>query len=108
MAWKTNALGVDISSAQKGLEWDVIAPFIDFAMIRAGGTDKSNATVAYDSQFAINIQGAYDNNVPVGVYFVPDPELNGVLQVPLGGYKSGARAKDPEYSFLQKVLQNKT
>jgi hypothetical protein len=105
MVWKNNAFGIDVSSAQTGLDWSVVSA--DFAMIKMGETNRTSGVIDYDQQFAVHVQGAYDNNIPVGAYFVPDAEINGTLQIPLSAYRNGARGKDIEYSFIQKTLQNK-
>jgi hypothetical protein len=105
MGWKDSAFGFDCSSAQTGLDWSVVSA--DFAIIKMGQTNRTTAVIDYDSQFALHVQGAYDNNIPIGAYFVPDPEINGTLQITLPGYKSRARMDDPEYKFIQSTLQNK-
>jgi hypothetical protein len=106
MGWKDNAVGIDVSSAQTGLDWSVVSA--DFAMVKMGETNRDSGVVDYDQQFAIHVQGAYDNNIPVGAYFVPDPEINGHNQVTLDAYRTGLRNNDPEYKFIRSTLQNKS
>lgn len=61
--YQTFALGLDISRYQK-VDWDVVAPHIDFVWAKCGeGTDW------IDPAFADHCQQAYDRDIPFGAYF---------------------------------------
>lgn len=56
--------GIDVSEFQGEIDWDTLAPQIDFAMIRAG-YGQNNA----DGQFARNMAECARLGIPCGVYW---------------------------------------
>ena len=63
---KTELLGIDVSSHNGTINWDVVKNNVDFAIIRIGyGEDDSNQD---DSQFARNISECERLGIPYGVY----------------------------------------
>jgi GH25 family lysozyme M1 (1,4-beta-N-acetylmuramidase) len=64
--------GVDVSSHQGTIDWPAVAKDgIQFAMIRVGGRyyGVDNGTVFEDNFARVNLQGALDAGLEVGVYF---------------------------------------
>lgn len=64
------ATGVDVSHYQGGINWGGLkARGVNFAIIRAGYRSVLSGSLAEDSTFRSNIQGAYAAGIPVGIYF---------------------------------------
>ncbi|MBQ6430740.1 MAG: hypothetical protein IJJ99_02530 [Oscillospiraceae bacterium] len=58
--------GIDVSAHQGTINWDVVAPQIDFAILRVGyGSDYTNQD---DSQWANNVAACERLGIPYGVY----------------------------------------
>ena len=58
--------GIDVSSHMGTINWSLVKPNIDFAIIRCGyGGDRTSQD---DSQWANNVKGCEQNNIPFGVY----------------------------------------
>lgn len=63
-------LGVDVSSWQYEIDWNVLKEEgVYFAFIRAGYRGYESGLLNTDSNFEQNIQGALDAGIKVGVYF---------------------------------------
>jgi GH25 family lysozyme M1 (1,4-beta-N-acetylmuramidase) len=60
--------GVDVSQWQGVIDWQTLAPYIDFAIIRIGYR-ALDGTLNYDPQYENNVQGCEANGIPYGVYF---------------------------------------
>ena len=60
--------GIDVSKWQGRINWEMVAPSIDFTIIRCGYRG-SRGKMAVDPRFAENIQGAKRNGIRTGVYF---------------------------------------
>ena len=58
--------GIDVSSYQESINWDLVKGQIDFVIIRLGYGD--NITKQDDKYFLRNVKGCIDNNIPFGVY----------------------------------------
>jgi GH25 family lysozyme M1 (1,4-beta-N-acetylmuramidase) len=58
--------GIDVSSHNGEINWQLVKPQIDFAIIRLGYGD--NVESQDDRCFHRNIKGCIDNNIPFGVY----------------------------------------
>jgi GH25 family lysozyme M1 (1,4-beta-N-acetylmuramidase) len=65
------AEGPDMSEWQGVINWDVMAPQIDFALIRYGRGNKY-----IDAQLRANYKGAKDHKVPILSYWYGKPEAN--------------------------------
>lgn len=62
--------GIDVSEWQQNIDWERVADDdIDFAIIRLGYRGYTEGQVNLDIQYAKNMRGAIDNDIPVGVYF---------------------------------------
>ena len=62
--------GVDVSYAQKEINWNKVkAAGIDFAMIRAGFRGYESGKLNVDEYFHKNMQGAQNAGIETGVYF---------------------------------------
>lgn len=62
--------GIDVSKWQKDIDWQqVAASGVDFAIIRCGFRASQSAQLVEDPYFRINVKGALDNGIKVGVYF---------------------------------------
>ncbi|MBQ3357204.1 MAG: InlB B-repeat-containing protein [Oscillospiraceae bacterium] len=58
--------GIDVSAHQGSINWDLVAPQIDFAILRVGyGSDLTNQD---DSQWANNVAACERLGIPYGVY----------------------------------------
>ncbi len=63
------ALGIDVSYYQGTIDWEAVAADgIEFAFIRAAVRYSSSGTLAVDSKFYENIEGALASGIKVGVY----------------------------------------
>lgn len=58
--------GIDVSSHNGEINWNIVKSQIDFAIIRLGYGD--NVERQDDSYFIKNVNGCIDNNIPFGVY----------------------------------------
>ena len=67
------AIGIDVSSHNGVIDWKKVKDSgVKFVMIRVGYRGYgSDGKLAVDSQFENNIKGALDNEIYVGIYFVP-------------------------------------
>ncbi len=62
----TTKFGIDVSAHQGTIDWDTVAPQIDFAILRVGyGSDYTNQD---DSQWANNVAACERLGIPYGVY----------------------------------------
>ena len=74
--------GIDVSSWQYDISWDIVAPQIDFAIIRLGWGDDLERQD--DAKFLRNVQMCEEYNIPYAVYlysyamvyYPTDPDLN--------------------------------
>lgn len=57
-------LGIDVSSWQGDIKWNIVKNNISFAIIRAGYGNNN-----IDSKAVKNVQGCEDNNIPYGLYW---------------------------------------
>ena len=63
--------GIDVSTYQGDIEWDkVAASGVKFVFIRLGYRGYESGLLVKDDRFEANIQGALNNGIAVGVYFV--------------------------------------
>ena len=63
--------GIDVSTYQGEIEWDkVAASGVKFVFIRLGYRGYESGLLVRDDRFEANIQGALQNGIAVGVYFV--------------------------------------
>ena len=69
---KMNAVrGIDVSKYQGTIDWKQVAEDdVNFAFIRIGYRGYESGKNAMDERFKTNIEGALQNGIPVGVYFV--------------------------------------
>ncbi len=63
--------GIDVSEHQLEIDWEEVAAsgLVEFAMIRAAYRGYSEGGVFDDLYVRENIEGAIENDIPVGVYF---------------------------------------
>lgn len=62
--------GIDVSEYQGTIDWNAVAgDGIGFAFIRLGNRGATEGALSVDSQFEVNMQGAGDAGIPLGVYF---------------------------------------
>ena len=63
-------IGIDVSKWQGNINWaNVKEAGVEFAMIRIGTQkDFNNNEITPDAYFTKNIEGALENNIPVGIY----------------------------------------
>lgn len=67
---KVSRLGIDVSEHNGSIDWSkVAADGIEFAYIRLGYRGTVAATIAQDSQFQVNLEGAQKAGLDIGVYF---------------------------------------
>ncbi len=67
---KSSSLGIDVSYAQKKIDWDKVkSEGVDFAIIRLGYRGYETGILHTDEYFYDNVKGAVDAGVEVGVYF---------------------------------------
>lgn len=61
---------IDVSKYQGDIDWkEVKASGIDYAIIRAGYRGYGTGNIKTDEKFSVNIQGALDAGIDVGIYF---------------------------------------
>ena len=64
------SVGVDVSSHQQQIDWELVAANgVEFAMIRAGYRGYTQGEIQPDDYFTQNIEGALAAGLDVGVYF---------------------------------------
>ena len=64
------SVGVDVSSHQQDIDWELVAASgVEFAMIRAGYRGYTEGEIQPDEYFTQNIEGALAAGLDVGVYF---------------------------------------
>lgn len=84
--------GIDVSSWQGNIDWNrVRASGIDFAIIKAGGSD---AGFYKDKRFEQNVKGAAEAGVHVGAYYFVGPLCNSAEAGALDAYKFHQIIKD--------------
>lgn len=66
----TKKVGIDVSEHQGAINWEAVAPNVDFAFIRLGyrGYGEGGGLVT-DAYYSSNMEGATAAGIPVGVYF---------------------------------------
>ena len=62
-------VGIDVSEHQGAIDWERVAPNIDFAIIRLGYRGYAGGGLVLDGYYSSNMEGAVAAGVPVGVYF---------------------------------------
>lgn len=60
--------GIDVSQWQGDIDWEAVAPNIDYAILRLGVTYESG-TLALDDKFLYNIKECNRLGIPVGIYY---------------------------------------
>lgn len=60
--------GIDVSEWQGDINWEAVAPNIDYAILRLGITYESG-TLALDDKFVYNIKECNRLGIPVGIYY---------------------------------------
>ena len=84
--------GIDVSSWQGNIDWNrVRASGIDFAIIKAGGSD---AGFYKDKRFEQNVRGAAEAGIHVGAYYFVGPLCNSAEAGALDAYKFHQIIKD--------------
>ncbi|MBO4692829.1 MAG: glycoside hydrolase family 25 protein [Clostridia bacterium] len=67
---KNYTYGIDVSSHNGSIDWAAVKQSgVQFAMIRCGYRGWLTGKIVMDACFEYNIQNAYSNGIPVGVYF---------------------------------------
>lgn len=63
--------GIDVSKHQEKIDWEQVGSSknASFVMIRSGYRGNESGKINIDSQFKNNIEGAIDQEIPVGIYF---------------------------------------
>ena len=62
--------GIDVSYYQQDIDWNAVAEAgMKFAMIRVGYRGYSQGNLRLDDRFEVNLQGALEAGLKVGVYF---------------------------------------
>ena len=62
--------GIDVSKFNGDINWETVAGSeVKFAIIRCGYRGSKSGAIVVDPYFDVNIKGATDNDIPVGVYF---------------------------------------
>lgn len=62
-------VGIDVSEHQGVINWKKASGQIDFAFVRLGYRGYTSGGMVVDAYYSANMEGAAENNVPVGVYF---------------------------------------
>ncbi|MBE5923109.1 MAG: Lyzozyme M1 (1,4-beta-N-acetylmuramidase) [Lachnospiraceae bacterium] len=62
-------VGIDVSEHQGSINWESVAPNVDFAFIRLGYRGYGSGGLAMDAYYSSNMSGATEAGIPVGVYF---------------------------------------
>ena len=88
--------GIDVSSHNGEINWNIVKSQIDFAIIRLGYGD--NVERQDDSYFIKNVNGCINNNIPFGVY-IYSYALN------LGGNESIQSEIEHTKRMLSKISQ---
>lgn len=88
--------GIDVSSHNGEINWNIVKSQIDFAIIRLGYGD--NVERQDDSYFIKNVNGCINNNIPFGVY-IYSYALN------LGGSESIQSEIEHTKRMLSKISQ---
>ena len=75
------ARGIDISVNQDTMDWDRIKETSDFIIIRATSARNSNgkieaAMISADKKLEENVIGAFQNQIPFGLYFAVDKQIS--------------------------------
>ena len=66
----TQQFGIDVSKWQGNIDWDKVkASGVEFVMIRAGYRGSKTGALVEDPNFLVNIRGAKQAGLKVGVYF---------------------------------------
>ncbi|MDR2888454.1 MAG: glycoside hydrolase family 25 protein, partial [Lachnospiraceae bacterium] len=69
-SWEGAQMGIDVSKYNKEIDWErVKSAGIEFAIIRLGYRGYTSGALIIDPYFEVNIKGATDAGIPVGVYF---------------------------------------
>lgn len=67
---KISSFGIDVSKYQGTIDWKQVKDAgVEFAMIRMGVRGYSSGKVVIDETYQSNMQGAIENDIPVGIYF---------------------------------------
>lgn len=61
--------GVDVSEHQGNIDWERASKEIDFAIVRLGYRGYGSGNIVKDAFYNRNMDGALENDLPVGVYF---------------------------------------
>lgn len=62
--------GIDVSRHQGAIDWAKVARSgVEFAIIKAGGSDGKFGSCYTDPQFKANIIGAFQNGIHIGTYY---------------------------------------
>lgn len=62
--------GIDVSEFQDHIDWKMVKEDgVDFAFLRIGRRGATTGSLYLDSHFEENYKGAYDNAIPIGIYF---------------------------------------
>ena len=75
------ARGIDVSVNQDTMDWDRIKETSDFIIIRATSARNSNgkieaAMISADKKLEENVIGAFQNQIPFGLYFAVDKQIS--------------------------------
>ncbi|MGN0437335.1 MAG: glycoside hydrolase family 25 protein [Lachnospiraceae bacterium] len=62
-------IGIDVSEHQGLIDWETVADYVDFAIIRIGYRGYTGGSLVLDGYYSHNIQEATAHGIPVGVYF---------------------------------------
>lgn len=62
-------IGIDVSEHQGLIDWETVAQYVDFAIIRIGYRGYTGGSLVLDGYYSYNIEQAAANGIPVGVYF---------------------------------------
>lgn len=65
---KDVALGIDVSSHNGKIDWEMVSQNVDFAFIRVAYRGYSNGNIYTDKRAKQNLKNANKNDIPVGVY----------------------------------------
>ena len=66
-------IGIDVSQWQGSINWPLVKTQIDFAILRAGGSDGSYFR---DKYFEYNFAECKKHNIPVGCYYIVGKQCN--------------------------------
>lgn len=62
-------VGIDVSEHQGVIDWQAVAPNVDFAIIRMGYRGYTSGGIVMDAYYNTNMEQATANGIPVGIYF---------------------------------------